>query len=78
LWAIGHIGSSSFGFKIIKEAKIMKDIVKMAESSEILSIRGYNNHYQLHLNSTCIYILGLVSKTHEGRKEIQKLNWRSA
>ena len=40
LWAIGHIGSSEFGYQIIQEADIMRELVKMAESAEILSIRG--------------------------------------
>lgn len=40
LWAIGHIGSTDFGFKLIQEADILKEIVKMAESAEILSLRG--------------------------------------
>jgi rapamycin-insensitive companion of mTOR len=40
LWAIGHIGSSENGFKLIQEAEILEGIVKMAETSEILSLRG--------------------------------------
>jgi rapamycin-insensitive companion of mTOR len=40
LWAIGHIGSTEYGFRLIKESKMIKDIVRMAESSEILSLRG--------------------------------------
>jgi rapamycin-insensitive companion of mTOR len=59
LWAIGHIGSNTYGFRLVKEAKIIKEIVKLAESAEVLSLRG-----------TCIYILGLLSKTIEGKKEI--------
>ena len=41
LWALGHVGSTAEGLKLIKEQKIMKTIVKMAESSEHLSLRGY-------------------------------------
>lgn len=40
LWTIGHIGSSEHGFKLIQEAGILKEIVEMAESAEILSLRG--------------------------------------
>ena len=47
LWAIGHIGSNSYGFKLIKEAKIVKEVVKMAESAEILSLRGYTYYFLL-------------------------------
>lgn len=45
LWAIGHIGSTDFGFRLIQEADILKDIVRMAESAEILSLRGYYSNY---------------------------------
>ena len=40
LWTIGHIASSEFGFKLIQQADIIRDIVKIAESAEILSLRG--------------------------------------
>jgi len=67
LWALGHVGSSPEGLKLIKEAKIIKEIVKMAEQSNILSLRG-----------TCTYILGLLTNTNEGKKEVLRYNWLSS
>jgi rapamycin-insensitive companion of mTOR len=40
LWTIGHIASSEHGFKLIQQAEIISQIVKIAESDEILSLRG--------------------------------------
>lgn len=40
LWTIGHIASSEYGFKLIQQADIIREIVKIAESAEILSLRG--------------------------------------
>ncbi len=40
LWTIGHIGSSEAGFILLQEADILKEIVNLAENSEILSLRG--------------------------------------
>ena len=67
LWAIGHIGSTEYGFRLIMEADLVRDIVRLAETAEILSIRG-----------TCIYIMGLICNSGEGRAEIAKYNWVSS
>lgn len=40
LWTIGHIGSSEEGFALLQEADVIKEIVNLAENSEILSLRG--------------------------------------
>ena len=40
IWSIGHIGGSEFGFKLIQEADIVREVVNMAENAEILSLRG--------------------------------------
>ena len=40
LWTIGPIASSEYGFKLIQQADIIREIVKIAESAEILSLRG--------------------------------------
>lgn len=64
LWTIGHIGSHENGFKLVQETSLIKNIIDMAENSQILSLRG-----------TCIYIIGMMCRTSAGRKEIQKHNW---
>ncbi|RKP23549.1 Rapamycin-insensitive companion of mTOR, middle domain-containing protein [Syncephalis pseudoplumigaleata] len=63
LWAIGHIGASEQGFTLLNEA-IIQDIVYMASTSEVLSIRG-----------TCYYVLGLLSKTQLGAELLEELGW---
>jgi rapamycin-insensitive companion of mTOR len=46
------------------ENSLIKDIIDMAENSQILSLRG-----------TCIYTIGMICKTKTGRTEVQKHNW---
>lgn len=45
LWAIGHIASSDYGIKLLLEDEFVKDIIKLANSSDILSLRGYSLHF---------------------------------
>lgn len=59
LWAIGHIGSSENGIKLILEQELVQPLIKVAENSEYLSLRG-----------TCIYIIGMLSNTTIGRQAI--------
>ena len=40
LWTLGHIGSSENGFSLLQENDILREIVNLAENSEILSLRG--------------------------------------
>ena len=51
LWAVGHIGTSSFGLPLLLEADVIKDIVTVCEKSPTLSIKG-----------TAFYVMGLFSK----------------
>lgn len=64
MWTLGHIGSHEHGIRLILETSLIKDIIEMAESSPILSLRG-----------TCIYTIGMMCRTKQGRREIQKHNW---
>jgi rapamycin-insensitive companion of mTOR len=59
LWSLGHIGSHENGMKLILKTSLVKDIIDMAENAQILSLRG-----------TCIYIIGMMCRTHYGRREI--------
>lgn len=47
LWALGHIGSTEAGFKILEEAELLKELIFMAEGSETLSLRGTCNLLRL-------------------------------
>lgn len=40
LWALGNIGATKDGLPFLEEEDIVKDIIQMAESSEILSLKG--------------------------------------
>jgi rapamycin-insensitive companion of mTOR len=40
LWALGNIGATKNGLPFLEEEDIVKDIVSMAESSDILSLKG--------------------------------------
>ncbi|XP_051960236.1 rapamycin-insensitive companion of mTOR [Xyrauchen texanus] len=62
LWALGNIGTSNWGLNLLQEENVIPDIVALAHDCEVLSIRG-----------TCLYVLGLISKTKQGC-ELLKLN----
>jgi rapamycin-insensitive companion of mTOR len=64
LWTLGHIGSNQNGISLIMENSLIKDIIDMAENSQVLSLRG-----------TCIYTIGMICRTRIGRSEVQKHNW---
>lgn len=40
LWALGNIGATKNGLPFLEEEDIVKDIINMAESSDILSLKG--------------------------------------
>lgn len=40
LWALGNIGATKNGLPFLEEEDIVKDIVNLAENSEILSLKG--------------------------------------
>ena len=40
IWALGHIGSSPGGLRLLLEEEVIGDLVDMAETCPVLSIRG--------------------------------------
>ena len=64
LWAVGHIGSNEHGISLIQEHDLVRPIINLAENAEFLSLRG-----------TCIYIIGMLSNTTEGKREILQYDW---
>ncbi|KAI9307439.1 Rapamycin-insensitive companion of mTOR, N-term-domain-containing protein [Cunninghamella echinulata] len=66
LWAVGNIGATRNGLPFLEEEDIVKDIVYMAENSEVLSLKG-----------TCFYVLGLIAKTQQGVELLGELGWES-
>ncbi|PHZ16464.1 uncharacterized protein RHIMIDRAFT_62286 [Rhizopus microsporus ATCC 52813] len=66
LWALGNIGATKNGLPFLEEEDIVKDIVNLAENSEILSLKG-----------TCYFVLGLIAKTQQGVELLGEIGWES-
>ncbi|CAJ1070974.1 rapamycin-insensitive companion of mTOR-like [Xyrichtys novacula] len=66
LWALGNIGSSTWGLNLLQEEGVIPDIVDLAHSCEVLSIRG-----------TCLYVLGLLGQTRQGCDLLKQQGWDS-
>ncbi|XP_069483265.1 rapamycin-insensitive companion of mTOR isoform X2 [Ambystoma mexicanum] len=64
LWALGNIGSSNWGINLLQEENVIPDIIALAQHCEVLSIRG-----------TCVYVLGILSKTKQGCDILKHHNW---
>ncbi|KAG1943517.1 rapamycin-insensitive companion of mTOR isoform X2 [Pimephales promelas] len=64
LWALGNIGTSNWGLNLLQEENVIPDIVALAHDCEVLSIRG-----------TCLYVLGLISKTKQGCELLKLQGW---
>eukprot|EP00753_Platysulcus_tardus_P007609 PLAT15300.4.p1 GENE.PLAT15300.4~~PLAT15300.4.p1 ORF type:complete len:468 (+),score=268.40 PLAT15300.4:96-1406(+) len=68
LWAIGHIGACELGLSLLLEEDedIVDLLVDLTETSPSLSLRG-----------TCVYVLGLLSRSSLGRRQLARLGWGS-
>ncbi|RCH97274.1 hypothetical protein CU098_004610, partial [Rhizopus stolonifer] len=66
LWALGNIGATKNGLPFLEEEDIVKDIVNLAENSQILSLKG-----------TCYFVLGLIAKTQQGVEMLGEIGWES-
>ncbi|KAJ3411340.1 hypothetical protein HDV05_002361 [Chytridiales sp. JEL 0842] len=66
LWAIGHVGSCKNGLKFLVESNSIPKILKIAEMTKILSLKG-----------TCFYVLGLMSRNSWGADILESLGWES-
>ncbi|XP_033871166.3 rapamycin-insensitive companion of mTOR-like isoform X1 [Acipenser ruthenus] len=64
LWALGNIGSSNWGLNLLQEENVIPDIIALAQHCEVLSIRG-----------TCLYVIGLISKTKQGCDILKQHSW---
>uniref|UniRef100_A0A3P9LQF3 RPTOR independent companion of MTOR, complex 2 a n=1 Tax=Oryzias latipes TaxID=8090 RepID=A0A3P9LQF3_ORYLA len=64
LWALGNIGSSNWGLNLLQEENVIPDILVLAQHCEVLSVRG-----------TCIYVLGVISKTKQGCEVLKQYGW---
>ncbi|KAI5778923.1 Rapamycin-insensitive companion of mTOR, N-term-domain-containing protein [Geopyxis carbonaria] len=64
LWAVGNIGSMPFGAPFLDEADIVESIIKIAETSQVLTLKG-----------TAFFVLGLISKTMQGLEILLEYGW---
>ncbi|KAM6965452.1 rapamycin-insensitive companion of mTOR-like [Aplochiton taeniatus] len=64
LWALGNIGSSNWGLNLLQEENVIPDIIALAQHCEVLSVRG-----------TCVYVLGVISKTRQGCEVLKQCGW---
>ncbi|XP_077571303.1 rapamycin-insensitive companion of mTOR-like isoform X3 [Stigmatopora nigra] len=64
LWALGNIGSSNWGLNLLHEENVIPDILALAQHCEVLSVRG-----------TCVYVLGVISKTRQGCEMLKQYGW---
>ncbi|XP_061842148.1 rapamycin-insensitive companion of mTOR-like isoform X3 [Nerophis lumbriciformis] len=64
LWALGNIGSSNWGLNLLREENVIPDILALAQQCEVLSVRG-----------TCVYVLGVISKTRQGCELLKQYGW---
>ncbi|OAV98339.1 hypothetical protein PTTG_25752 [Puccinia triticina 1-1 BBBD Race 1] len=64
LWAIGNIGASVGGLTFLEAECVVDDVVSIAESSNVFSVRG-----------TCYFVLGLISLTSEGSELLEDAGW---
>ncbi|EIT78174.1 Rapamycin-insensitive companion of mTOR, N-term-domain-containing protein [Aspergillus flavus] len=66
LWAVGNVGSMELGAPFL-EPDIVERIVKIAESAEVLTMRG-----------TAFFVLGLISRSRHGLRVLRDFGWDSA
>ncbi|KAF2281504.1 uncharacterized protein EI97DRAFT_454687 [Westerdykella ornata] len=64
LWAVGNVGSMELGAPFLEKSDIVKWIVKIAETSEVMSLRG-----------TACYVLGLISRSLHGQEILLEYGW---
>ncbi len=66
LWAVGNIGANELGLPFLEAEVVVSQIVEIAETSQVLSVRG-----------TCFFVLGLISSTNSGAEALQDYGWQS-
>ncbi|KAF2033583.1 hypothetical protein EK21DRAFT_58282 [Setomelanomma holmii] len=64
LWAVGNVGSMELGAPFLESSDVVQWIVKIAEQSEVMSLRG-----------TAFYVLGLVSRSLHGQEILLEYGW---
>ena len=64
LWVVGNIGSVDFGGSFLDDTAIVPWIIRIATTSEILTVRG-----------TAFFVLGLISRSLHGMEILTEHGW---
>ncbi|KAK0623643.1 Rapamycin-insensitive companion of mTOR, N-term-domain-containing protein [Immersiella caudata] len=64
LWAVGNVGSMELGAPFLESCDVVEHIVKIAQSHEIMSLRG-----------TAFFVLGLISRSIHGLEILSENGW---
>lgn len=64
LWAVGNVGSMELGAPFLEQTNIVKDVIKIAESHQIMSLRG-----------TAFFVLGLIARSSHGLEMLSEFGW---
>ncbi|KAK6822667.1 cytosolic regulator Pianissimo [Apiospora arundinis] len=66
MWAVGNVGSMELGAPFLESTDVVEHIVKIAETHEVMSLRG-----------TAFFVLGLISRSLHGLEILSELGWDS-
>lgn len=66
LWAVGNVGSMELGAPFLEETDVVEHVINIAESHEIMSLRG-----------TAFFVLGLISRSTHGMEILLEHGWDS-
>ncbi|KAK8108651.1 cytosolic regulator Pianissimo [Apiospora sp. TS-2023a] len=66
MWAVGNVGSMELGAPFLESTDVVEHIVKIAETHEVMSLRG-----------TAFFVLGLISRSVHGLEILSELGWDS-
>jgi hypothetical protein len=64
LWAVANVGSMELGATFLEESDVVRYIVRIAESSEVMTMRG-----------TAFFALGLISRSLHGQEILTEFGW---
>lgn len=64
LWAVGNIGCMPFGAPFLDNANTAEMIIKIAQESEVWTVKG-----------TAFFVLGLISRTMTGYEALAQNGW---
>lgn len=64
LWAVGNVGSMELGAPFLERTDVVKFIVQIAETSQVMTLRG-----------TAFFVLGLVSRSLHGQEILAEYGW---